>query len=296
MTVRVLVVEDEQLAAEAHASYVGRVPGFELAGVARSAGDAARLLESDSRVDLLLLDMHLPDGHGLGLLQRLRAQGHLIDVIAVTSARDAEVVRHAVAQGVVLYLLKPFAFAAFRAKLEQYATYREGLAAATPELAQDEVDRLMDPLRASAGVPDLPKGMSGETLSAVSTALRDAGAGLSASEVAAAVGASRVTVRRYLEHLADSGGRPRYGGAAPEVEYRWGAAGDRPEVERYLAGGRPTEPPWSARRHRDEWSHDEVDPCPQCDRQLRRGRTVAQVGDAAEVLATVPKTSVPDSV
>ena len=162
--------------------------------------------------------MHLPDGHGLGLLQRLRAQGHLIDVIAVTSARDAEVVRHAVAQGVVLYLLKPFAFAAFRAKLEQYATYRDGLAAATPELAQDEVDRLMDPLRASAGVPDLPKGMSGETLSAVSTALRDAGAGLSASEVAAAVGASRVTVRRYLEHLADGGsGRRNRGTAAADA-------------------------------------------------------------------------------
>ena len=43
MTVRVLVVEDEALAAEAHATYVERVPGFELAGVARSAGDAARV-------------------------------------------------------------------------------------------------------------------------------------------------------------------------------------------------------------------------------------------------------------
>jgi response regulator of citrate/malate metabolism len=227
VTVRVLVVEDEQLAAEAHASYVGRVPGFELAGVVRSAGDAARFLEADRAVDLLLLDMHLPDGHGLGLLKRLRAQGHLIDVIAVTSARDVEVVRHAVAQGVVLYLLKPFAFAAFRAKLEQYATYREGLAAATPDLAQDEVDRLLDPLRASAGVPELPKGMSPETLSAVSAALRDTGAGMSATEVAAAVGASRVTVRRYLEHLADGGvvaRRPRYGGGGrPEVEYRWGS-------------------------------------------------------------------------
>lgn len=225
MTVRVLVVEDEQLAAEAHASYVGRVPGFALAGVARSASEAARFLDKDEDVDLVLLDMHLPDGHGLGLLQRLRAHGRLVDVIAVTSARDAEVVRHAVAQGVVLYLLKPFAFAAFRAKLEQYATYRQGLAAATPELAQEEVDRLLDPLRASAGAPELPKGMSPETLSAVSASLRHADAGLSASEVGAVVGASRVTVRRYLEHLADSGlavRRPRYGGGGrPEVEYRW---------------------------------------------------------------------------
>ncbi len=67
--------------------------------------------------------------------------------------------------------------------------------------------------------------MSAETLREVVAALRDADAGLSATEVAALVGASRVTSRRYLEHLAD-GGRverhPRYGGAGrPEVEYRW---------------------------------------------------------------------------
>ena len=66
MTVRVLVVEDEARAAEAHASYVGRVPGFELAGVARSAKDAARMLAGDPLVDLLLLDMHLPDGQASG--------------------------------------------------------------------------------------------------------------------------------------------------------------------------------------------------------------------------------------
>ncbi len=107
MSVRVLVVEDEQLAAEVHAAYVERTPGFALAGVARSAGDAARFLNAHG-VDLVLLDLHLPDGHGLALVQKLRAAGHLVDVIAVTSARDADVVRHAVAQGVVLYLLKPF--------------------------------------------------------------------------------------------------------------------------------------------------------------------------------------------
>ena len=94
--VRVLVVEDEEIAAEAHAAYVGRVAGFDLAGVARSAGEAMRLLDSrPGEVDLVLLDMHLPDGHGLGLLQRIRAAGHLCDVIAVTSARDSDVVRRA---------------------------------------------------------------------------------------------------------------------------------------------------------------------------------------------------------
>ncbi len=225
MTVRVLVVEDEQLAAEAHAEYTRRVPGFEVAGVARSAGDAVRHLNADPDVDLILLDMHLPDGHGLGLLQRLRAAGHLCDVIAVTSARDTEVVRRAVAQGVVLYLLKPFSFATFRTKLEQYAAYRAQLAGSSAEVVQDDVDQLMGTLRSRGSTADLPKGMSPESLRQVTDVLRSSAAALSASEVAETIGASRVTARRYLEHLADEGlvdRTPRYGGTGrPEVEYSW---------------------------------------------------------------------------
>jgi response regulator of citrate/malate metabolism len=225
MTVRVLVVEDEQLAAEAHAAYTNRVEGFEVAGVARSAGEAMRLLAGDPTIDLILLDMHLPDGHGLGLLQRLRAVGHLADVIAVTSARDAEVVRHAVAQGVVLYLLKPFSFATFRTKLEQYADYRARLAATASDVVQDDVDQLMGTLRSRASSASLPKGMSAESLHQVTDTLRGAEAPLSATQVAEAIGASRVTARRYLEHLADEGlvdRAQRYGGSGrPEVEYSW---------------------------------------------------------------------------
>ncbi|MEE3125989.1 MAG: response regulator [Actinomycetota bacterium] len=225
--VRVLVVEDEQRAARAHASYVDRLDGFELAGTARSAHEALRLLTTarthGTPVDLVLLDMHLPDGHGLGLLQRLRAAGHLCDVIAVTAARDAEVVRAAVAQGVVLYLIKPFTFPTFRAKLDQYAAYRDR-STSSGELAQDEVDALMGSLRAGASSV-LPKGMSAETMREVAAALRAATRPLSASEVAELVGASRVTARRYLEHLADTERavrQPRYGrGGRPELEYRW---------------------------------------------------------------------------
>jgi response regulator of citrate/malate metabolism len=221
MTVRVLVVEDEAVAAEAHASYVSRVPGFELAGIARSGVEALRLLASYP-VDLVLLDMRLPDVHGLDLLQRMRSDGYLPDVIAVTSARDVDVVKRAVAQGVVLYVLKPFTFATLRAKLEQYAAYRDQLVSAGEEVVQGEVDQLFGLLRTSSTT--LPKGLSADTLQAVTERLRAAGP-LSASEVAEATGTSRVTARRYLEHLADSGlaeRQSRYGRAGrPEVEYRW---------------------------------------------------------------------------
>lgn len=225
MNVRVLVVEDEALVAEAHATYVDRVDGFELAGVAHSAREAARILDADRHVDLILLDMHLPDGHGLGLLQKLRAAGHLSDVMAVTSARDTDVVRQAVAQGVVLYLIKPFTFSTFSEKLRQYAAYRARVDAAANDVVQDDVDRMIGALRPSGPTASLPKGLSAETLRQITELVRDSSSPLSANEVAEQVGSSRVTARRYLEHLADqelTERRPRYGGGGrPEVEYAW---------------------------------------------------------------------------
>ena len=228
MTVRVLVVEDEELAAEAHATYTSRVDGFEVAGVVRSAAEAARFLSADRHVDLVLLDMHLPDGHGLGLLKTVRSEGHPCDVIAVTAARDVEVVKRAVSQGVVLYLLKPFTYAGFRGKLEQYADYRRHLADSERTVGQEEVDRMLGVLHSRPTSAALPKGMSPDTLRDITASLRGSAVPRSASEVATAVGASRVTARRYLEYLAAErlvARAVRYGGSGrPEVEYRWDGA------------------------------------------------------------------------
>ena len=229
MRVRVLVVEDEPRVARAHAKYVGRVPGFEVVGTVHTAADALRHLAERRPVDLLLLDLNLPDGHGLALLQRLRTGGHLCDVIAVTAARDPAVVRSAVAQGVVLYLLKPFTFATFRAKLEQYADYRRLLGSAPAAVVQDEVDELLSALRVQKSRAALPKGLSKPRLQEVTDRLRAAAGGLSATELGELVGTSRVTARRYLEHLAEAGVAERSlrqgRSGRPEVEYVWQHAG-----------------------------------------------------------------------
>ncbi|GLZ36892.1 response regulator [Actinokineospora sp. NBRC 105648] len=217
----VLVVEDNPVAADAHRLYVERVPGFRVAGVAHSGRDALRFLDTVA-VDLVLLDLYLPDTHGLAVVRALRAGGHTADVIAVTSARDLAVVRAAVSAGVVQYLLKPFTFAGLRDKLEGYARFRARISG-PGEAGQSDVDQAFGALR--TGEAPLPKGMSAETLGAVVAALRATPAGLSAAATAEAVGVSRVTARRYLEHLADNGlaaRHPRYGAVGrPEVWYRW---------------------------------------------------------------------------
>ena len=220
----VLIVEDEPIVADAHVAYVERVRGFAVRGKAHDGAAAIRQLgDPSSGIDLVLLDMFLPDMHGLDVVRAMRTAGHRADVIAVTSARDIEVVRAAVSQGIVQYLLKPFTFSALREKLERYAAYRQQLASDVA-FSQHEVDRVLATLRGSDS-GSLPKGMSPESLDAVVMVLRPSCESLSATEVASLLGASRVTARRYLEFLANSAlvvRRSRYGGAGrPEVEYHW---------------------------------------------------------------------------
>jgi response regulator of citrate/malate metabolism len=222
--VRVLVVDDEPLIASAHAAYTGRIAGFEVAATAHTAQEAMAVLRT-TPVDLVLLDLNLPDRNGLDLCRALRAAGSTVDVLVVSSARDLASVRAAVALGVTHYLLKPFTFATFREKLLGYARYRAQMLAADEVGAQHEIDRALATLR-GAPQDSLPKGLDTTTLDLVVGALRDApaGTGRSATEVAARIGTSRVTARRYLEHLADTGQvfrNPRYGSPGrPEVEYR----------------------------------------------------------------------------
>lgn len=224
--IRVLVVEDDPIAADAHAAYVRRMPGFAVAGTALTAADALREM-SRTEIDLVLLDMHLPDMHGLDICRRMRARGHRADVVAVTSARDLHTVRAAVSLGIVQYLIKPFAFATFAERLEQYAAYQSKVAGGGVLSGQHEVDRALALLhgRGKTSQTGLPKGMSPESLDAITAALRTAASPVSASEIAEDLGMSRITARRYLEHLTDAGlatRAARYGRAGrPELEYSW---------------------------------------------------------------------------
>ncbi|MCZ4076737.1 response regulator [Rhodococcus sp. H36-A4] len=225
-TIRVLIVDDEPLIAEAHRSYVDRVPGFTVAAVAHSGHGAMRAAsEAEEPIDLVLLDIGLPDANGIDVAAALGGLRPSPDVIAITSERDLSVVRSAVAHGVVLYLLKPFTFAAFRDKLERYREFHDALAAGENAASQRDIDRAMSHLRIADDRASTPKGIAPQTMDGITAIVRQSSAGLNASEVAKAVGVSRVTAWRYLERLADDGLVTRiteYGKAGrPQVRYLW---------------------------------------------------------------------------
>lgn len=233
----VLVVEDDFMVASIHTRFVERVEGFRVVGVAATGSQA---LEETARLspDVLLLDVHLPDFSGIELLRRLRGRGDDADVIVITAAREADTVRAAAAGGAAHYVVKPFPFEDLAARLDDVRRSREALArigqraeGAGGAEHRDEVQAGIDEVFSHQGAREtrerLPKGLSAETARAVLAALQTAGE-LSATECADAIGVSRVSARRYLEHFASTGRigvRLNYGTAGrPERRYRAGDA------------------------------------------------------------------------
>ncbi|MFE2656130.1 response regulator [Brevibacterium sp. NPDC059310] len=224
----VLIVEDDPLTAEAHADFVRRVPGFAVAGIALGGVEALarydEFVAAGQPVDIVLLDMNLVDAHGLDVAKRMNSRNVGTDIIAITAVRHLQVIRAAISTGITQYLIKPFAFAAFRDKLENQRAFRQGLTGEGSLATQEAVDNALSALR-SVPRGRLPKGLIEETLEAVSTAVRTAESPVSATEVGTRLELSRVTVRRYLEHLVTTKQaikQPRHGTPGrPEYEYRW---------------------------------------------------------------------------
>jgi response regulator of citrate/malate metabolism len=220
--IRTLVVDDDYRVADLHCAYVDRVSGFAVAGRAHNGAEALRSVDA-LRPDLVLLDIYLPDISGLEVLQQLREDDHPpVDVISITAAREVESLRAAMRGGVVHYLIKPFLFATFEEKLLSYAAARARMTR-IGQAEQTDVDRIFSALRTAHNEP-LPKGLSDATLDLIVQALGQSQSGLAAAGVAEAAGVSRVTARRYLDHLCQLGRvelTMRYGGPGrPEHRYR----------------------------------------------------------------------------
>ncbi|MEV5613402.1 response regulator [Streptomyces sp. NPDC052225] len=225
---KVLVVDDDFMVAKLHSRYVSAMDGFVVAGVAHSGAQALRAAE-ESRPDLVLLDVYLPDMDGIDVLRELRAAEERdpsrtpVDALFITAARDAEIVRAALRAGALHYLIKPFNKAALHEQLTHVAALRARLDD-LDEARQEDVDQIFG--ARPPGSRELPKGLAAHTADLVERTLRAHPQGLSAAECAQEAGSlSRVSARRYLEFFAETGRARvslRYGGTGrPERRYRW---------------------------------------------------------------------------
>lgn len=220
--IEVLIVDDDFMVARIHTGFVERTTGFTVTGVAKTGAEAVELT-ARLQPDLVLLDVYLPDISGLELLSDLREAAPEVDVLVISAAREADTVRRALRGGIVHYLMKPFSYDDLRVRLEHYQMAYAAMEGEQTD--QADIDRVFN--IAPSGKP-LPKGFSAETLKLVEETLRGRGpetSGLSAAETASLLGISRVSARRYLEHLTAKGRAEvslRYGEVGrPERRYSW---------------------------------------------------------------------------
>jgi two-component system, OmpR family, response regulator len=119
---RVLVVEDDSDLREMLARGLAE-EGFQVTTADRGSSAMRRLEETD--VQVLIVDIGLPDTDGRDLCQALRAQGVRAPVLFLT-ARDAVVDKLAgFRAGGNDYVTKPFAFSELVARIEALARRRE---------------------------------------------------------------------------------------------------------------------------------------------------------------------------
>ncbi|MET1279860.1 response regulator [Vibrio navarrensis] len=200
---RVMIIEDDLAIAQLHHNYLQQLNGFEVIAIATTSAEAQlqlTLLEPD----LVLLDVYLPDGSGLDILNQIRGSNRHCDVILITAARDVETLQTAMRGGVVDYLLKPVMFVRLEAALNKYRAQREQLGHVSADLNQGLVDKMLQSGSAQEKAGHLPKGIDGVTLDKI-RALFQQDESYTADEAGEKMGASRTTARRYLEYLIAAG-------------------------------------------------------------------------------------------
>jgi DNA-binding NtrC family response regulator len=103
---RVLVVDDEPLIRWSIAETLGAA-GHEVVEAA-DAASARRLLGETSDLDLVLLDLRLPDSRDLALLADIRRKAPNTPVIVMTAFGTPEITADALRMGALTVLNKPF--------------------------------------------------------------------------------------------------------------------------------------------------------------------------------------------
>ena len=200
---KVLIVEDDPMVAMINEQYIKRNKNFEIVGKCSDGRSALEFLENNA-VDLLILDVFMPKMDGFETLRKIRNRQIIVDAIMVTAANERESLEEALHLGIVDYLVKPFAFDRFQMALEKYIAQNNALKD-IDTLNQKSIDHIIDNARKKSDEL-YPKGIQEKTLQLIMEYLKANNAvWFTGDEIAEKVGLTGVTVRRYMNYLAESG-------------------------------------------------------------------------------------------
>ena len=200
---KVLIAEDDPMVAMINEQYIKRNKNFEVVGKCQNGTTALTFLKEND-VDLLVLDVYMPHMNGFEILRKIRSEQITVEVIMVTAANDRDSLEEALHLGIVDYLVKPFTFDRFQMALEKYIAQNNALKD-IETLNQKSIDHIIDNTRKKSEFL-FPKGIQERTLLIIMEYLNsNKGQWLTGDDIAEKVGLTGVTVRRYMNYLAESG-------------------------------------------------------------------------------------------
>ncbi len=103
--IRVMLVDDHTMVRKGLATILKVFDGLQLVGEAENGAEAIRLC-GEVLPDVILMDMVMPDMDGATATQLICQKYPQVQVIALTSFKEGELVKHALESGAIAYLLK----------------------------------------------------------------------------------------------------------------------------------------------------------------------------------------------
>ncbi|MCI1821758.1 MAG: response regulator [Megasphaera sp.] len=201
--IHVLIIEDDPMVAEINKTFLMKIQGFSLAGSVNNGVDAMSFLKKKSNnVDLILLDVFMPQMDGIAFLEKVKREYNHIDVIMVTAAQSAKDVKFALSHGVVDYIIKPFTFERMALALNTYKNRIEILNASI-SVEQSTLDKKIFPKNQSANF--CPKGIDKQTLLSVKQIVASQEGMFSIKKLTTQTRISRISLKKYLNYLEEQG-------------------------------------------------------------------------------------------
>lgn len=225
----VIIIEDDPMVASINKQYIEVDPEFQVLKIFKSGIDALEYLKTAS-VHLIILDFYTPLMNGNEFLDALHGMGKSPSVIMVTSANDADIVTGLLSRGIIDYLVKPFEYSRFKMALDKFQQTQKLLDTVKSNMKQEDIDRLFLASEQSISASShLAKGLNDVTLNLIRGFLKDNFNSMYTSEqVAEQVHLSRITIRRYMNYMADTGEIVStidyQTGGRPSIMYRYAKA------------------------------------------------------------------------
>jgi NarL family two-component system response regulator LiaR len=139
--IRVLIVDDHPMVRKGLASFLLAMDDLELAGEAKDGLGALRLCEH-STPDVILMDLVMPVMDGPTAIREIRERWPDIQIVALTSFQEEDLVHQALQAGAISYLLKDVSADALEAAIR---AARAGKPTLAPEAAQALIQASLSP-------------------------------------------------------------------------------------------------------------------------------------------------------